>query len=342
MPSFVCDQFFNKRWIYMYTLLKCGLRSCFGLLIATGISSAAWSSSGVSKIRNCKTAVGTLCSSDATICKKYCELKNIEDCDCNTQSGLCAFQTGQNAQNETDLQKLNHARFSACIEEAGSQGQWKRNTTVQWLLLTANKTEKLRPGELSVRDAVKVSESLVRAECINVHAPKYCEVREISDCEARAWCARIIPEKGATADVDGSAVNVPTELRAQVEAQLMACIAAKRDPSARKTGRPEYACSTKTPIPWCAINSPTWRDKILWPESAAVIKARKDDYNKKLKQAKDDGRDDKWIAKNIDFPKTRGQLKEEELEAAICDGGGVKSCRGDASATQVESEASVA
>ncbi|MDP3372337.1 MAG: hypothetical protein Q8S21_05555 [Candidatus Paracaedibacteraceae bacterium] len=39
----------------------------------------------------------------------------------------------------------------------------------------------------------------------------------------------------------------------------MACIAAKRDPHARKTGRPEYACPTKTPISWCSINSPSWR-----------------------------------------------------------------------------------
>lgn len=311
----------------MNILLKYGLRSCLGLVIAASMSDVAWSGSAAAKSRNCKTAVGTLCSSDATLCRKYCELKKVEDCDCNTQTGLCAFEISEASQNETDLSKLNHARFSACVEEADKKDSWKKITTVPWLLLTANQTEQLKPGELSVREAVKVSEKLVRSECINVHAPKYCEVKEVSDCKAQAWCTRIIPKKGETLDTEVSAADVPTELRAQVEAQLMACIAAKRDPSARKTGRPEYACPTKTPIPWCAINSPSWRDKILWPEAADVIKARKDEYNEAVRLAKADGKDDKWIAKNIDFPKTYGQVQEEELEAAICAGGSLKSCR---------------
>jgi hypothetical protein len=324
-------------WSYMRTLMKYGLKSCLGLALLCSAPDFAWSSAAATKSRNCKTSVGTLCSSDATMCRKYCELKKIEDCDCNTQTGLCAFHTSEEAQNETDLQKLNHARFVACIEEAGKNELWKKRTTVQWLLLTANQAEQLKPGELNVREAVKVSEKLVRQECIEVLAPKYCEVREITDCKTQAWCARIIPKKGETSDIDVSAADVPTELRVQVEAQLMACIAAYRDPTARKTGRPEYACPTKTPIPWCAINSPSWRDKILWPESADVIKARKDEYNEAVRLAKADGKDEKWIGKNIDFPKTRGQVQAEELEASICAGGSPQRCRAnEAEAAQTE------
>lgn len=328
---------FNEWWSFMRTLIKYGLRSCFGVVLVTSVLSSVWGASAANKSRNCKMAVGTLCSTDATICKKYCEIKNIEDCDCNARTGLCSFQTSKEVENETDLQKLNHARFSACLEEIDDKGLWKKITTVQWLLLTASRTEQLRPGELSVREAVKVSENLVRNECIEVHAPKYCEVREVTDCKAQAWCSRIIPKKGEGLDTEVSAGDVPVELRAQVEAQLMTCIAAKRDPSARKTGRPEYSCSTKMPIPWCAINSPSWRDKVLWPETTEVIKARKDEYNEKVRLAKEEGKDDRWIGKNIDFPKTEGQQKEEELESAICNGEPVKKCKGDPSSSEAKS-----
>lgn len=314
----------------MYTLMKYGLRSCFGLIfVSTMLDVSCGAAANRTKINNCKREVGIFCSSDANTCREYCKGKKIKACECNTNDGECMFYTGADAtQNDNELQKLNYDRFLACTKEEGTQKNWQKVTTIDWLILTENKVAKPRPGELNVRDAVKKCEKLVNDECVNIHAPKYCSVKDIQDCQAQRICgikSRTIDGE-ATEDAEGRSTSQykieDPELQAQVKAQLMACIAAYRDPKARKTGRPEYeGCSTKTPIPWCAINSPSWRDKILWPESAKVIKARKDAYNEKVRQAKEEGKDEMWIGKNIDFPMTRGQSAEESIRIDICENG---------------------
>ena len=174
----------------------------------------------------------------------------------------------------------------------------------------ANENEDILPGEMRVGEATKTAEGLVRTECMRVLAPKYCSAKKIpeEDCKADSWCKTLVPEGRVTkktiselnahgqfkkhnvvdtsennnevndAPVKKDVGDVPGELRAQVEAQIMACIAEKRDPNARKTGRPEYRCVTKTPIPWCSMNSPSWREDILWPEDDGVKEERRANY----------------------------------------------------------------
>ena len=144
----------------------------------------------------------------------------------------------------------------------------------------ANDNEDVLPGEMRVGEATKAAEGLVRTECIRILVPKYCAIKNIpaEDCKAEAWCTTLVPTTKVTKatinelnahgavkkrdKVDTSESNnevndapvrrdigdAPEILRAQVEAQIMACIAEKRDPNARKTGRPEYRCATKTPV----------------------------------------------------------------------------------------------
>ncbi len=171
---------------------------------------------------NCKLLVGNYCSTNQETCKLYCKLKNDRDCDCNTRTGSCAVKTPKElaelGKNATELDELNTARFTKCVENPHNKS-WQYATTINWLKISDRK-EKLRPGELGVREAIRVCERLVKAECINVHAPKYCEVSQIDDCNVEELCF----------------YSKNKLITAQVQAQLMACIASKRDPYARKTG----------------------------------------------------------------------------------------------------------
>ena len=63
-------------------------------------------------------------------------------------------------------------------------------------------------------------------------------------------------------------------LDAQNSAQLMACIAAKRDPFNQKTGRPMVGCDGRDKlIPWCKIVAPSWRDTVESPDDKTDRKA---------------------------------------------------------------------
>lgn len=190
----------------------------------------------------------------------------------------------------------------------------------------ANDNEDVLPGEMRVGQATKLCEKLIFDECVNSHARKYCVVMK----KMVPACKKIQPEGENILVVqenlkvyqglcklktDGS----DRELQAQLKAQLMACIAAKRDPNARKTGRPEYnSCSTKTPIPWCSINSPSWREDVLYPDPEKV--AKKDRYLNAKRDAENEGKTEVWIQKNIVLEKTLGQETEDKNEADICSG----------------------
>jgi len=200
----------------------------------------------------------------------------------------------------------------------------------------ANANEDVLPGEMRVGQATKLCEKLIAAECLNVHALKYCAVMK----KMSPACKKIKPNDDDNVVIakqnekifqdlcklktDGS----DRELQAQLKAQLMACIAAKRDPNARKTGRPEYACPTKTPIPWCSINSPSWRETILYPDPEKLAKKKRyadelTDLNTKIdeaKKAKLDHSDLDQQLKDLVLEKSLGQAAEEKIETDICSG----------------------
>jgi hypothetical protein len=323
-------------WSYMRTLMKYGLRSCLGLAFVLGIINGVHSATTSKIEKSCQADVNTFCAGDR--CAEYVRVKKIEgdvkELCANKKGALCEFFTGdESSRNTTELQRLNLARYKHCISFEGNKTlstttqkhenrgvnittmiqtkPWHTTQTIEWLLLTEKPGEKLKPGEMNVRQAVKACEKLLKEECIEVHAPKYCEVKQVVDCNVENLCR-----------------TQPKELKVQVEAQLMACIAAKRDPNARKTGRPEYACPTKTPIPWCSINSPTWREEILYPDPEKAVKKQRytdalADLNNKIADAKKEKSDHRELdqqLKNLVLEKSLGQETEERIETDICSG----------------------
>lgn len=300
----------------MKNYLKKAFKLCAGAMLAVSMINGA----SADLAATCKKKVSELCSSK--LCREFCANTHATECNCNAMNGLCKLgATGR----DDILQGQIEAQFAACKASA-PEAQWKAVQTDEWIASlpkksTANKNEDVRPGELRVGEATKLAEKLVHAECIEVHAPKYCEAKKMADCDAESLCK-----------------TKPKELKAQVEAQLMACIAAKRDPSARKTGRPEYACPTKTPIPWCSINSPSWREEILYPDPEKEVKKKRymdalADLNTQIADAKKAHADHKELdkdLKNLVLEKSLGQLAEEAAETAICEASQkVASCRGD-------------
>ncbi|MES2252943.1 MAG: hypothetical protein V4482_04590 [Pseudomonadota bacterium] len=303
----------------MHTLMKYGLKSCLGLILACSMLDVAWASSAA-----CKKKVSEHCTKE--LCQQYCTnaSKGADECNCNAMNGLCKV-TATNRKDQ--LFGLTQAQLAAC-NDGKSETEWKAVVTTEWTALmpkesTANKNEDVRDGEMRVGEATKLAEKLVHEECVKVLAPKYAKVKDLGDYDAEDLC------KNTPANAD--------ELIAQKEALLMACIAAKRDPNARKTGRPEYGCSAKTPIPWCSINSPSWRETILYPDPEKAAKKQRYidslvDLSTKIdeaKKAKLDHSDLDQQLKELVLEKSLGQLAEETSEADICSGArAVAECRG--------------
>ena len=300
--------------------MKKYLKICIGVMLACSITDGAWADTTA----KCKKDVGAFCTK--TLCQKYCTnaSKGADECNCNALNGLCKV----GAAGRTDqLAGVTKAMLEACTE-GKSADEWQAVTTEDWTALmpkesTDNKNEDVLSGEMRVGEATKKAEELVLEECIRVHAPKYCKTKEISDCDAADLCKKL-----------------PDELKAQVEAQTMACIAAKRDPHGRKTGRPAYDCpldnvdpKTKEPLamptPWCSIYSPSWRENILFPDPEKA--AKKQRYNDAVSKAQEEGKSKEWIDKNIVLEKSLGQEKEEKLGTDICSRAQTPArCRGEA------------
>lgn len=315
--------------ILMKTFLRQSLKFCVGAFLAFNMMNVA--NAGAAPANKCKKAVQEHCTKD--LCHKYCAAAKIKDCNCNALNGLCKIGV---VGSEDELNGVITAQFEAC--KAGeSKAKWEAVTTDEWTTLMpkksiANAHEDVLPGELRVGEATKIAEKLIHEECIKVHAPKYCKAKQIDDCNPTALCK-----------------TLPKELKAQVDAQLMACIAAKRDPLGRKTGRPTYGCPSdnqdpktgkvldKT-VPWCAITSPSWREEILYPDPEKSAKKQRytdalADLNKQIdeaKKAKADHNDLDQQLKDLVLEKSLGQEVEEKNEADICGGSKTaKQCRGD-------------
>ncbi len=229
-------------------------------------------------------------------CNDYCNLKGIEKADCDCRR-LCSPESG-----EVLLTDLNTKQIKVC--ESGSTN-WKQAKTEEWLerTRTANRNPfyNVCLGEMTVKEATAFCEPVIINHCKQVTAPKYCEIKRMERCDVDALCvldlnsARLAAKKRnsdneqpTTEDEDLNEEdraannnahreedallkrNTDHALDAQNSAQLMACVAAKRDPFNQKTGRSMMGCSGHDKlIPWCKIAAPSWRDTVETPADKA-------------------------------------------------------------------------
>ncbi len=233
-------------------------------------------------------------------CAEYCKLSGIEKADCDCRR-LCS------PEDDTMLTRLNQKQLDECETDSTD---WKQAKTEEWLERT--RTDRGNPlynvclGEMTVKEATAFCEPVVLNHCKQVTAPKYCEIKNMDRCDVDALCVLDLDSARLAAKKRNSDNERPTEesedlseedraannnarreedallerntdkaaLDAQNSAQLMACIAEKRDPFNKKTGRPMVGCDGRDKlIPWCKIVAPSWRDTVETPADKTDRKA---------------------------------------------------------------------
>lgn len=282
----------------MRTLSKWNIFVCFGLIMMMG---------GLGHAGSCAKKVKEYCQFNT--CDEYCQFSGIDKADCNCRQ-LCTAQD-DNELTRLNAEQEKQCEASKDDDNEARKKAWKGFRTDEWLDRTqtarGNPFQNVCLGEMTVKEATTFCESVVIQHCKQVTAPKFCEIKGIErdSCDVDSLCvldldsARLAAKKANKANeqspaddenmseeeraADGRARDEESRLLkkntdnaaldAQNAAQLMACVAEKRDPYNQKTGRQTFKCDERDElISWCWIVSPSWRRTVETPADKAERK----------------------------------------------------------------------
>ena len=109
-------------------------------------------------------------------------------------------------------------------------------------------------SEATIREATQFCEGAVPRFCVSTTCPQFCNALRSSTRKRTCNAECTADKRCKVKPVVGTDSNDNMALDAQNRDQLWACIAEKRDPAARKTGRRE--------TPWQQLQTPSFKKAI--------------------------------------------------------------------------------